>query len=247
MGLFSGFGQALFGVPPVSSAPYSQEAQQLQAGAGQFAGQETSAYNSQQQLADSLWNTISGRGPSVADIRLQQALGQGLGQTQAVGAGATGENSVLARYLAARAGGDQAAQAAQAGALLKAQETQAAQGQLGQVEGQQANEGANMYSTNLQTGLGYSNLTNQVDQANANREQQATAAGLSALGGLGSMYFGRAPSVNIGGGGGGGGGLPASYAASGGSYTGLSPSAYGAGYSAAAPGYGASRSAGSGF
>lgn len=245
MSLFSGLGGYLFGVPPVSSTPYSTEAQQLNQGAGQYAGQEQSAYNSQQQLADSLWNTINGRGPSVADIRLQQALGQGFAQTQAAGAGATGENSVLARYLAARAGGDQAAGAAQSGALLKAQETQAAQGQLGNVEAQQANEGSNMYGTNLSTGLGYSNLANSVDQANATRAQQATAAGLSALGGLGAMYFGRGPTLNLGGGSG-GSSIASSYDASGGGST-LSPSAYGAGYSSAAPGYQSSRQAGTGF
>lgn len=245
MSLFSGLGGYLFGVPPVSSTPYSAQAQQLQQDAGKYAGQEQSAYNSQQQLADSLWNTINGRGPSVADIRLQQALSQGLGQTQAAGAGATGENSVLARYLAARAGGDQAAGAAQAGALLKAQETQAAQGQLGNVEAQQANEGSNMYGTNLSTGLGYSKLTNDVDQENANRAQQASAATLNALAGLGSMYFGRSPSLSVGGSPG-GSGIAASYDASGGGSS-LSPSAYGAGYSSAAPGFSAGRSAGPGF
>lgn len=189
MSLFSGIGGALFGVPPVSSQPYAGQAQQLQQGAGQYAGQEQSAYAGQQQLADNLWNTILGRGPSVADIRLQQALGQALAQTQAAGAGASGQNSVLARYLAARAGGDQAAQAAQAGALLKAQETANAQQQLGQTEAQMANEGANLYGTNLSTGLGYSNLANNVNQANANRAQQASAAALNALGGLGSTLF----------------------------------------------------------
>jgi hypothetical protein len=196
MGLFTGLSNALFGVPPVSSAPYQVEAQQLQQGAGQYAGQEQGAVASQQQLADSLWNTINGRGPSVADIQLQQALGQGLAQTQAAGAGATGQNAVLARFLASGAGSDYAAKAAQAAALLRAQEIQAAQGQYGQTEGNIASEGAGMYGRNLDTGLGYANIANQANQANAQREQTAqnellgAAAGVAGgLGGLGSMYL----------------------------------------------------------
>jgi hypothetical protein len=196
MGLFSGLSSALFGVPPVNSQPYQQQADQLQQGAQQYAGQEQSAYNGQQQLADSLWNTINGRGPSVADIRLQQALDQGLAQNTAMGAGATGTNAVLARYLAATGNGNQAAQAAQAGAVLKAQEIANAQQNLGSVEANQANEGAGMYGRNLDTGLGYANIANNVNQANAARQQTAqnellgAAAGLTGgVGGLGAMYF----------------------------------------------------------
>jgi hypothetical protein len=206
MSLFSGLGSAIFGVPPVSAQPYEDEAQKLQQGAGQYAGQEQSAYDAQQQLADSLWNTINGRGPSVADIRLQQALDQGLAQTTAAGAGATGTNAVLARYLAATANGNQAAQAAQAGGLLRAQEAANAQNQLGNVTANQANEGAGMYGRNLDTGLGYAKVANDVNQANAQRQQTAenallgAATGLpGALGSLGAMYF-------KGGGGGGSGG-----------------------------------------
>ena len=213
MSLFSGLGNAIFGVPPVSAQPYEDEAQKLQQGAGQYAGQEQSAYDSQQQLADSLWNTINGRGPSVADIRLQQALGQGLAQTTAAGAGATGTNAVLARYLAATANGNQAAQAAQAGGLIRAQETANAQNQLGNVTANQANEGAGMYGRNLDTGLGYAKVANDVNQDNAKRQQTAENALLGAatgvvggIGGIGASYFKNALSGAGGAGGGSAGG-----------------------------------------
>ena len=198
MSLFSGLGNSLFGVPPVSSAPATQQQQTDQASAAGYAGREQSGYNAQQQLADSLWNTINGKGPSVADIRLQQALDQGLKQSMAMGAGATGQNAVLARFLAGQ--GYDPAQAAQAGALLKAQETQNAQQQLQGLTGTMAGESGNLYGANLSNGLGYANLANQINEANAQRSQQAETAGLNALAGAGSLFFGAAPKIGIGGG-----------------------------------------------
>lgn len=197
-GLFTGLGNALFGVPPVSSQPATSQMQADQAAASGYAGREQGAYDAQQQLADSLWNTINGKGPSVADIRLQQALDQGLKQSLAMGAGSSGQNAVLARFLAGQ--GYDPAQAAQAGALLKAQETQAAQQQLGGVTGQMAGESGQLYGTNLQNGLGYAQLANQINEANAQRSQQADIAGLNALAGAGSLFFGGAPKLNVGGG-----------------------------------------------
>src|SRR6185437_14425201 len=123
-------------------------------------------------------------------------LDQGLAQTTSAGAGATGTNAVLARYLAATANGNQAAQAAQAGGLLRAQETANAQNQLGNVTANQANEGAGMYGRNLDTGLGYAKVANDVNQDNAQRQQTAenellgaTAGVAGGLGGLGAAYF----------------------------------------------------------
>lgn len=166
-----------------------------------YGGREQGAYNQQQQLTDSLWNTINGRGPSVADIRLQQALDQINKQYGAMGAGGSGANSVLARYLAAGQGGDAATQAAQAGGLLRAQETQNAQQQLGNVTGAMAGESGNLYGANLSNGLGYAGLANSAGQANADRDLKTEAAGLNFLSGAGQMYFGRQP--------GGGGGMGA--------------------------------------
>lgn len=207
MGLFSGLGNYLFGVPPVSSQPYASQAQQLQSGAGQYAGQEQTGFGNQEQLQGSLWNAINGVGPSVADIQLQQTLDQNLKNGMAMGAGASGPNAVLARYLAATQTGDQAAKAAQTGALLRAKEIADARQQYAGNAANMAQEGAGMYGRNLETGLGYANLANSADQAQAGRNQQAEAAGLQFLSGLGSMFFGRQPGGG-GGGGSGGGGVP---------------------------------------
>lgn len=203
MSLFSGLGSALFGVPPVSSAPYTQSQQDAQAAARAYAGREQGAYAGQQQLADNLWNTIYGRGPSVADTQLTQGLDQALAAGNAMGAGASGQNAVLARFLAAGATGNQAARAAQAATLLRAQETANAQGQLGNLTGAMAGESGNLYGTNLANGLGYANLANSANQAQAARDQQAEAAGLQFLSGIGTTAVTGIP--KIGGSGGGGG------------------------------------------
>lgn len=209
MGLFSGLGNYLFGTPPVSSEPYKQQENQLQQGAGQYAGQEQTGFGNQQQLQDSLWRTINGVGPSVADIQLQQTLDQNLKNGLAMGAGASGPNAVLARYLAATQTGDQAAKAAQAGALLRAKEIADARQQYAGNAADMAQEGAGMYGRNLDTGLGYARLENEVNQDNRKADQTAQNTLFGALQGganLGAMYFGRSPGGGGGGGGGSGGG-----------------------------------------
>jgi hypothetical protein len=193
MSLFSSLGNYLFGVPQPSSAPYTQQAQQAQQMARQYAGREQSDYNNEAGLADNLWKTVNGTAPSVADTQLQQSFGQNLRSGLAMGSGASGSNAVLARYLASQATGDQGAQLAQAAAIQRAKETADAQARLGQVYGNMDASSAGLYGTNLSSGLGYSNLANNVDQANAQRDQQSEAAGLQFLSGVGSMYFGRPP------------------------------------------------------
>lgn len=229
MSLFSGIGNALFGVPQPSSAPYTQQAQQDEAAARQYAGREQSDYNNEALLGSNLWRTVNGGGPSVADTQLQQSLGQNLNAGLAMGSGSTGANAVLARYLASQATGDQAAQIAQAAAIQRAQEMQAAQRQLGGLYGQMDQQSSGLYSTNLNNGLGYNGLASGVDQTNANRDMQTEAAGLQALSGAGSMFFGRPPTP---GGGGGGGGIASA-----------TPS-YGSLYARQQPGYLASQTAG---
>lgn len=189
MSLFSSFGSYLFGVPQSSSAPYDAQAAAAQAAAQRYAGREQSDYNNQAALADSLWRTANGTAPSVADMQLQQSFGENLNNGLAAGSGATGTNAVLARYLASQATGNNGAQLAQAAGIQRAKETQAAQQQLGGLYGNMDSASSGLYGTNLNTGLGYSNLANSVNQANSGRAQQSEAAGLSALGGLGSMYF----------------------------------------------------------
>lgn len=193
MSAFSSLGQYLFGVPQVSSAPYTQEAQQLQQQAQKYAGREQSDYNNEAGLADSLYGTVNGTGgPSVADTQLQQSFGQNLNNGLAMGAGASGANSVLARYLAAQQTGNSGAQLAQAAGIQRAKESQAAQQQLGGLYGNMDSQSSGLYGTNLSTGLGYNTLANNVDQANAGRQQNATNAALGAAAGLatgGASYF----------------------------------------------------------
>lgn len=174
MGALSSFANYLFGTSPVSTAPYTSEMTSLNAGAAPYAGDVSSAINAENGLGANLWNTINGIGPSVAATQLQQSLGQNLNSGLAMGAGGSGANSVLARYLASQATGQNADQIAQAQALLRAQEIAQARQQYGQVQNNIANQAGNLYGTNLQTGLGYANTAAGIDTANANREQQTS-------------------------------------------------------------------------
>lgn len=239
MSALSGFANYLFGTQPVNSQPYSNEMQTLNQGAGQYAGDAQSAFNSEAGLGANLWNTINGAGPSVASTQLQQSLGQNLNGGLAMGAGGSGANSVLARYLASQATGQNADQIAQAQALLRAQEIAQARAQYGQVTSNMANQAGNLYGTNLQTGLGYANTAAGIDTNNANRQQQTSNSFYGGLLSGGGAALGGYLSS---GGGGGGYNPAASMAASGGAFTGLSPSSYGKLYSGAQPGYGASES-----
>jgi hypothetical protein len=239
MANFSNFANYLFGAAPVSSSPYTQQSTAMNAGAGQYAGDAQSAFNSENGLASNLWGAINGAGPSVASSQLQQSLGQNLNNGLAMGAGGSGENSVLARYLASQQTGNQADQIAQQQALLRAQEIAAARAQYGQVTANMGNQAGNLYGTNLQTGLGYAQTAAGVDTNNANRQQSTSNAvmgGLLSGGGaaLGGYFSGGA-------GGAAGSGAGASMAAAGGAYTGLSPSSYGQLYSQQQPGYAASQ------
>jgi hypothetical protein len=200
MSAFSEFGNWLFGVPSVSSAPYTQDAQADQDLFKQYAGREQSDYNNESALGANLWKTVNGTGgPSVAQTQLQQTLGQNLDNGLAMGSGASGANSVLARYLAAQQTGNSADAIAQSAAMLRAKEVQGAQQQLGGLYSNMDASSAGMAGTSGNLGLGYSGLANSVDQANAQRQQQAEAAGLQFVSGLGSMYFGKPPG-GIGGG-----------------------------------------------
>lgn len=199
--VFSSVGNYLFGVPQPSSQPYTQQAQQLQQQAGQYAGREQSDYNNEAGLAAILNRTATGTAPSAADMQLTSDFGQNLKNMTAAGAGATGANAVLARYLATQGVGTNGAALAQAAGIQKAREAQAAQQQLSGLYGNMASQSGNLYGTNLSTGLGYNQLANNVNQANATRDQQSEAALLSGLSGAGAMYFGRSPGAGAGTGG----------------------------------------------
>ena len=193
MSFFSDFGNALFGVGDVSSAPYRDSAASADANAQKYAGREQGDYANQTRTADNLWGAVNGTVPSVAQLQLGQALDQNMRAGLAAGAGSNGASSVLARYLAAQQAGAQGAQYAQSAALLRAQEQAQERQQLAQIYAQQAAESAGLQNSNASMGYDYAHLAQANDQANAARRQQAEAAGLSLLTGAGSMLFGRAP------------------------------------------------------
>lgn len=89
--------------------------------------------NQQQGLATSLFGTINGAGPSVAQQQLQQTTQGNVANAYAMAA-AGGNNPAAARMAAMNAGNINQ-QAAGQGALLRAQEVQGAQGMLGNVLG----------------------------------------------------------------------------------------------------------------
>jgi hypothetical protein len=191
--VFSTFGNALFGVPQPSSSPFTDEEQQYQQQAKQYAGREQSDYDSEAGLAAQLQNQISGAQPSVAQTQLQQTLGQDLAASTAMGAGGTGTNAVLARYAALMGQGNQAAAAAQTGAILRAREDAANRQTLAGLYGQMGQRSAGLYGTSANTGLNYGNTAATIDQQNADRDLKTEGAGLQFLSGLGSMYFGKPP------------------------------------------------------
>jgi hypothetical protein len=235
MGALASFSNYLFGTAPVNSQPYTQQMQGLNTGAQQYAGDAQSAFNSEAGLGANLWNTINGAGPSVASTQLQQSLGQNLNGGLAMGAGGSGANSVLARYLASQATGQNADQIAQAQALLRAQEIAQARQQYGQNAANMGNQAGNLYGTNLQTGLGYANTAAGIDTANANREQSTSNAFYGGLlSGAGSALGGYLSS---------GSGVGAAAAGAGGAFSGAN---LGRLYSQQSPGYQASVNAGSG-
>lgn len=204
-GALSGFANYLFGVQPPSSSPYTTEMTTLNNGAVPYAGDAQSAFNSEQGLGANLWNTINGAGPSVAATQLQQSLGQNLNTGLAMGAGGSGANSVLARYLASQATGQNADQIAQAQALLRAQEIAQARAQYGANAANMANQAGNLYGTNLQTGLGYASTAAGLDTSNANRAQQTSNMFYGGL--LNGIGTGVGSYASSGAGTGGGGGL----------------------------------------
>jgi hypothetical protein len=90
----------------------------------------------QQTLGAQLAERAAGRGLSPAQLQLQQATEQNIAQQAAMRAGASGAGAALARREIGRTGAQLSQQAAQQGALLRAQEQQAAQAQLGQLAAQ---------------------------------------------------------------------------------------------------------------
>ena len=192
--MLSGLVHGLLGVDNPDTSGYGLQADELNRQRNAYGAREAQNYNQEQNLASGLGRTISGTaGPSAAQVQLQQGLDTSNANALAMGAGASGQNAVLARYQAQQQAGQQGAQMQQAAALLRAQEVAQAQQQLAQLRASMGGQSIGLYGANLQGGLGYDQLKAQLDQANAQRDTVLGAAGLSGLSSLGagaSSYFG---------------------------------------------------------
>lgn len=189
-GALSGLVSGLLGVDSPDTSPYGNSALRAQDEQRRLAAREQGNFAQQQGLASQLGQTIAGTaGPSVAQSQLRQGLDQNNASMMAAGAGATGINSVLARYQARQAQGEQAAMMQQQAALLRAQEVAAAQQQLAQLRAAMAGQSIGLYNTNASLGLNYDQLKSGLDQQNAQRDTVLGAAGLSGLSALGASAF----------------------------------------------------------
>lgn len=156
-----------------------------------YGAREAQNYAGESNLAGSLGRTIAGTGgPSVAQTQLRQGLDTSNADMLAAGAGASGQNAVLARYQARQQQGEQAARMQQAAALLRAQEVAQAQQQLAALRAAMGGQSIGLYGANLQGGFSYDQLKAQMDQQNAQRDTLLGAAGLNGLSQLGASYFG---------------------------------------------------------
>lgn len=180
--------------PDVSQ--YGNRAGEAASAQQQYGTREANNYAQQQQLAGYLQGTIAGtNGPGVAQTQLRQGLDQNNADMLAAGAGASGQNAVLARYQARQAQGEQAARMQQAAALLRAQEVAQAQQQLAALRASMGQQSAGLYGANMQAMAGYDQLRAQLEQANAQRDTVLGAAGLQGAstlgGGISSMFGGN--------------------------------------------------------
>jgi hypothetical protein len=168
---------------------------QLLSQLGPTGQQYQAAQQGQTALTGQLKSVIAGTAPSVAQAQLTQGVGQARQQADSQASGASGTNAALARMQAIQTGGELSANANQSAALVRAGETAAARGQLGQVLGQQAGEATSQYGTALSGGLTASGQAagaqSTVEQIQAQKDamtKQLIANLVSGAGGALSMY-----------------------------------------------------------
>lgn len=189
-GALSGFVHELIGVENPQTGNYDAAAEEAKRQRQVYGAREAQNYAQEQDLSGYLRGTIAGtNGPSVAQTQLRQGLDQSNAEMMASGAGATGVNSVLARYQARQAQGEQAARMQQAGALLRAQEVAQAVQQQAQLRAMMGQQSAGLYGANLTSGFNYDQLLAQIQQQNAQRDTVLGAAGLQGLSQLGAAAF----------------------------------------------------------
>lgn len=188
-GALSGLVSGLLGVDSPDTTGLGNEGNALRQARVGYGGREAENYRQEQGLASQLGSTIAGTaGPSVAQTQLRAGLDQNNASMLSAGAGSTGVNSVLARYQARQAAGEQAAQMQQQAALLRAQEVAAAQQQLAALRAAMAGQSIGLYGANLSGALNYDQLLAQMQQQNAQRDTVLGAAGLQGLSQLGAAF-----------------------------------------------------------
>jgi hypothetical protein len=198
VGTLSGFLGGQVAQDPGGASTLNTEDQQNQnyqahqmAQARQLAAQRQATFQGQNGLATTLNNTITNpNAPSVALSQLGQGFNQIAGQQLAGAAGASGENAMAARRVAAQniAGAQAGLNAQQAG--VRAGEVAAAQtglsnlytSQLGAENAGQQNSlsSANSYATTNEAGQA------AIENANAQAKQANAKANSGLLGGIGS-------------------------------------------------------------
>ena len=152
------------------------------ASADQYKAQQQATYNQQQGLAEALKQQMMGAGPSPAQEMLKQATNRGIKQSSAMVASQKGINPALAQRLAAENAAASSQEAAGQGAVLKAQERLAAQGQLGGLlgtMGTQALQGQGQY---LGASANENDVNARIAQANTAATAGVIGAGLNAAG-----------------------------------------------------------------
>jgi hypothetical protein len=147
--------------------------QALGGGQSQFSGQ-------QEQLAQNLFGTLKGNTPSVAQQQLQQTTQGNVANAYALAA--SGRYNPAAARMAADNAAAVNQQAAGQGAMLRAQEIQNAQGQLGNVLGQGRAQDIGQFQAQNQEAQAYLNqqlTAQQAQQQGQEAYENAQQAGLS--------------------------------------------------------------------
>lgn len=159
-----------------------------------------SAFRQQQGLVNQLNGVIQGRGPSLANATMANALGdvQAAGNAQA--AGARGAGNVLARYGAQQSIADAQARMAGQAAMARAKEEADARAQLGQTLSGMGQQSIGMFNPTLEAYLDAVRRRQALDVQNSQANQAAFTAGLAGASDAYGQYASGGKSSDSGGG-----------------------------------------------
>lgn len=149
---------------------------------GSALGSLEEAKKQQMGLAGALQQQASGLGTSAAQGMLQRGSEEAIKRSAGALASQRGINPALAQRLASQQAAEQTQQAAQSGAILRAQESQAALGGLQNVYGDIGRQALGQYGTAQQA------LT-AAEQQNQQMRGQVVGGVMSGLGALAGKFF----------------------------------------------------------